>query len=32
MNFMEILTGWFTGQVSFVALLLWIVQQIMAAQ
>lgn len=32
MSFIEVLTGWFTGKVSFVAMVLWIVLQIMAAQ
>ncbi len=32
MSFMDVLVGWFTGEMGFVAVLLWFAQQIMAAQ
>ncbi len=32
MNIMDVLTSWLSGQMSLVAVLLWFLQQIMAAQ
>ena len=32
MSFMDVLVGWLTGDMGFMAVLLWFVQQFMAAQ